>query len=164
MQAEGGFDRKRLGRLAVEAGYATERQLAIALAAALDLKVIDPMREKVDVTIARRMPRLVSERNGVLVIGRNPETGRILVAVVDPTNVFALDDVRVHLKISELDVAVTTEGDLRAALARVWSLSDDGSAAAVLNDLADGSPKDVEAEIAAAVNDNDDAPSSSWST
>ncbi len=157
-QAEGGFERRRLGRLAVEAGYATERQLAVALAAALELSVIDPMREQVDLTLARQLPRAVAERNGVLVIGRNPETGRILVAVTDPTNVFALDDVRVHLRISELDVAVTTEGDMRAALARVWSLSDDGTAAAVLHDLADGSPQDVEAEIAAGVNENDDAP------
>jgi type IV pilus assembly protein PilB len=157
-QAESGFERRRLGRLAVEAGYATERQLAVALAAALELSVIDPMREQVDLSIARQLPRAVAERNGVLVIGRNPETGRILVAVTDPTNVFALDDVRVHLRISELDVAVTTEGDMRAALARVWSLSDDGTAAAVLNDLADGTPQDVEAQIAAGVNDHDDAP------
>jgi hypothetical protein len=157
-QSAGGFERKRLGRLAVEAGYATERQLASALAAALELQVIDPMRERVDVQIARQLPRAVAERNGVLVLGRNPDTNRLLVAVTDPTNVFALDDVRVHLKVSDLEVAVTTEADLRAAFTRVWSLSDDGAAAAVLSDLADGATRDVEAEIAAGMNDVDDAP------
>ncbi len=157
-QSSGGFERKRLGRLAVEAGYATERQLATALAAALELQVIDPMRERVDVQIARQLPRAVAERNGVLVLGRNPQTGRLLVAVNDPTNVFALDDVRVHLKVSDLEVAVSTEADLRAALTRVWSLSDNGAAAAVLSDLADGNSRDIEAEIAAGVNDVDDAP------
>ncbi len=152
-----GIERKRLGRLAVEAGYATERQLATALAAALELPLIDPMRESVDVTIARKLPRIVAERNGVLVLGRS-ENGRVLVAVTDPTNVFALDDVRIHLKTADLDVGVTTDADLRAALTRVWSLSDDGNAAAVMRDLVDGGDRDIEAEIAAGMNDVDDAP------
>ena len=158
-QAERGQERKRLGRLAVEEGYATERQLATALGAALELPVVDPMRERVDVPVARQLPRSVAERNGVMVLGRNPQTGRMLVAVTDPTNVFALDDVRVHLKVSDLEVAVTTEADLRAALTRVWSLSDDGAAAAVLNDLAEErSSSTIEAEIAAGATDVDDAP------
>jgi type IV pilus assembly protein PilB len=158
-QSERGQERKRLGRLAVEEGYATERQLATALAAALELPVVDPMRERVDVPVARQLPRSVAERNGVMVLGRNPATGRMLVAVTDPTNVFALDDVRVHLKVSDLEVAVTTDADLRAALTRVWSLSDDGAAAAVLNDLAEErSAGSIEAEIAAGATDVDDAP------
>jgi type IV pilus assembly protein PilB len=158
-QAERGQERKRLGRLAVEAGYATERQLATALGAALELPVVDPMRERVDVPVARQLPRSVAERNGVMVLGRNPQTGRILVAVTDPTNVFALDDVRMHLKVSDLEVAVATDADLRAALTRVWSLSDDGAAAAVLNNLAEErSASTIEAEIAAFARDVDDAP------
>jgi type IV pilus assembly protein PilB len=158
LQAESGFQRKRLGRLAVETGYATERQLAVALAAALELPVVDPMRERVDTAIARQLPRSVAERSGVLVLGRNPATGRLIVAVTDPTNVFALDDVRVHLKTAELEVAVTTEADLRSALTRVWSLSDDGAAAAVLHDLVDESAQSIRAEIAAGVSEVDDAP------
>ncbi len=159
LQSERGQERKRLGRLAVEEGYATERQLATALAAALELPVVDPMRERVDVQVARQLPRAVAERNGVLVLGRNPQTGRMLVAVTDPTNVFALDDVRVHLKVSDLEVAVTTDADLRSALTRVWSLSDDGAAAAVLNDLAEErSATSLEAELAASGGDVDDAP------
>jgi type IV pilus assembly protein PilB len=158
-QAERGQERRRLGRLAVEEGYATERQLATALGAALELPVVDPLFELVDVSLARQLPRSVAERNGVMVLGRNPTTGRMLVAVTDPTNVFALDDVRVHLKVSDLEIAVTTDADLRAALTRVWSLSDDGAAAAVLNDLAeDRSGSTIGAEIAAGGTDVDDAP------
>ena len=83
----------------------------------------------------------------------------MLVAVTDPTNVFALDDVRVHLKVSDLEVAVTTDADLRAALTRVWSLSDDGAAAAVLNDLAEErSASTLEAELANVGGDVDEAP------
>jgi type IV pilus assembly protein PilB len=157
MQAEGGFERKRLGRLAVEAGYATERQLASALAAALELRLVDPMRERVDIPLARQLPRAVAERNGVLPLTREMN-GRVLVAVTDPTNVFALDDVRAYLRVSELEVAVTTEADLRSALTRVWSLSDDGATAAVLSDLAEENSRDIEAEIAAGIAENDDAP------
>jgi type IV pilus assembly protein PilB len=158
MQAEGGFERKRLGRLAVEAGYATERQLATALAAALELRLVDPMRERVDIPIARQLPRAVAERNGVLPLGRDPGNGRLVVAVTDPTNVFALDDVRAYLRVSELEVAVTTDADLRSALTRVWSLSDDGATAAVLSDLAEENTQAIEAEIAAGIAENDDAP------
>ena len=117
------------------------------------------MRERVDVAIARQLPRAVAERNGVLPLA---VTGRAVASSSPspiPTNVFALDDVRAYLRVSELEVAVTTDADLRSALTRVWSLSDDGATAAVLSDLAEENTSAIEAEIAAGIAENDEAPS-----
>ena len=52
---------------------------------------------------------------------------RLTVAVTDPTDVVALDDVRLHTGASELTVLVATESQVRDHLTRVWSLSEDST-------------------------------------
>ena len=52
---------------------------------------------------------------------------QLTLAVIDPTNVVALDDVRLHTGATELVVTVATESQVREHLTRVWSLSEDSS-------------------------------------
>ena len=120
-----GTQRKRLGVLVVEAGIATERQLAEALAEALNLPLVDLGRTIVVPEHVRLLPRAVAERSGVLVLER--EGSRITVATADPTNVVALDDVRLYTAASELRVVVATDSQVRDHLSRSWSLSEDSS-------------------------------------
>ena len=47
--------------------------------------------------------------------------------MTDPTDVVALDDVRLHTGASELTVLVATETQVRDHLTRVWSLSEDST-------------------------------------
>ena len=117
--------RKRLGALVIEAGFATERQVAEALAEALGLPLVDLGRTLVVPDHVRLLPRAVAERSGVLVLERNG--GRVTVATSDPTNVVALDDVKLYTGASELAVVVTTDSQVRDHLARGWSLSEDAS-------------------------------------
>ena len=120
-----GTQRKRLGVLVVEAGIATERQLAEALAEALNLPLVDLGRTIVVPEHVRLLPRAVAERSGVLVLER--EGSRITVATADPTNVVALDDVRLYTAAGELRVVVATDSQVRDHLSRSWSLSEDSS-------------------------------------
>ena len=84
----------------------------------------------------RLLPRSVADRQGVLVIARDPAAPlRLHVAVVDPTNVFALDDVKMYTGAQDLAVSVAVESELRAALATVWSLAEEGATAALLDGL-----------------------------
>lgn len=118
--------RRRLGRVVVELGLATERQVAEALADLLGLDVVDLAREPVSAETARLLPRQVADRGRVLVLSRTA-TGGLRVATADPTNVVALDDVRLYTNATELTVVVATESQIRDQIARLWSLSEESA-------------------------------------
>ncbi len=118
--------RKRLGNLVIESGMATEREVARALAEALSLPLVDLGRTLVQPDAVRLLPRAVAERAGVLVVS-NDSGGRLTVATADPTNVVALDDVKLYTGASEINVLVATDSQVRDHLARSWSLSEDST-------------------------------------
>ena len=129
--------RVRLGTLVVELGYASERQVAAALAGALGLEVVDLTTVALDAEVARMLPRGVAERHLVMPI-RRQDNGQIVVACADPTNVVAVDDVKVHIGVAHLKLVVAPESQLRDLLARTWSLSEDNAdVAMLLEDLED---------------------------
>jgi type IV pilus assembly protein PilB len=133
LQATTPGPRRRLGRLVVETGLANESQLATALAGALRLPLADLSAFRIDPEVARKLPRAIAEKAGILILSAAPgEIPRI--AVVDPTDVVSLDEVRLHLRTRDIYVSVAVERDLRQALARVWSLSSDSGAVSDLLD------------------------------
>jgi type IV pilus assembly protein PilB len=82
-------------------------------------------------------------------------TGRILkVAIGDPTNVVAVDDVKLYTKALDLHVVVATESGIREHLARIWSLEEDSSdVVTMLDDF-----EDAEVDNSALVKDADSTP------
>jgi type IV pilus assembly protein PilB len=118
---EGGR-RRRLGRVVVDQGYLTEGQLAYALADLLHLELVDLGELSLDLSVARTLPRRVAERHGMLVIARDEHTVRV--ATSDPTNVVALDDVRLYTGATTVTVVVSTDSQIQTELRRVWAILD----------------------------------------
>ena len=136
-QADPTQRRRKIGTLVVEQrlGHGTPGRPR-ARPTALHLPLMDLHRTPVETSATRLLPRAVAERHGVLVLGReNGPTGPLRIAVVDPTNVVALDDVRMYTGANDLAVCVAAETDLRDALGRAWSLDQDNTAAALLDDV-----------------------------
>ena len=119
-------ERRRLGEIITELGLASERQVAQALADVLGLRVVDLGAVVVSPDVARSLPRSVAERTGVFVVDRL-EDGGLRVATSDPTNVLALDDVRLYTNAPRLEVLVATTSQIREHLHRAWSLSEDSA-------------------------------------
>lgn len=142
--------RPRLGRLVIERGLATEEELAAALAGALGLEVADLNSLTVDPEVARLLPRAQSERSGLVIVRRDEDEPRALyVAVVDPTNVLALDDLKLRTGAHTLHLLVATESQIADQLARVWALSNDaGEVDTLLESLDDEGPTAAEMEAA----------------
>ena len=144
--------RPRLGRLVVERGLATEQQVAAALAEALGLQLVDLTVAPVDPLVARALPRVQAERYGVLALRRQGDV--LEVALTDPTNVLALDDVRLRTGARELALRVVTESQLADALSRIWSLAEDAGEVVTLLDAldepADQDPGDLDSALDAA--------------
>ena len=124
-QNSAGGTRRRLGELLVDLKFADEKDIATALAAQLGLETLDLSRSVPAADVIRLLPRSVAERSQALVVDRTP--GALVVAVADPTNVLALDDIKLHTGVAELRVLVSTPSQISDHLARAWSLGQDTS-------------------------------------
>jgi type IV pilus assembly protein PilB len=104
---------RSLGRVLVDLGVLTEAQLVAALAAQIGMQFVDLTDYSVDGSAVSRVPDGVCRRHTAMPIGY--EDGKLLVAMADPANVFALDDIRA---ISGLEVkpVVATKPDVLAAI------------------------------------------------
>jgi len=107
---------RALGRVLVERGVLTESQLVAALAQQIGLKFVDLGEYPLDGAAVASVPANVCRRYNALPIGY--EDNKLLVAMSDPANVFAIDDIR---SITALDVkpVVATKSDVTAAINRV---------------------------------------------
>jgi len=143
-QASGAGPRKRLGSLVVDGGLATEMEVAQALAEALALPLVDLGRTMAQPEAVRLLPRPVAERAGMLIVSTERGGARITVATADPTNVVALDDVKLYTGASEVVVLVATASQVRDHLARAWSLSEDSSDVHTLFEGMDAAEDEVE--------------------
>ncbi|HET9655032.1 MAG TPA: ATPase, T2SS/T4P/T4SS family [Kineosporiaceae bacterium] len=145
--------RRRLGQVVVDLGMATERQVAECLANLLGLEMVDLSKNVPAPDVVRMLPRSVAERTNVLVLDRSPNGG-LVVAASDPTNVLALDDVRLHTRSPDLQVVVATDSQIRDHIARAWSLGHDSSSVSAIIDDAEN-PDDADV---AGTGTGDDAP------
>jgi type IV pilus assembly protein PilB len=113
--------RRRLGALVVELGMASEAQVAKALADAVGLELVDLGRTLVVPEDSRLLPRPFSERTLTVVLEK---TGHhVRVATADPTNVVALDDVRLYTRAETISLVVATESQVREQVSRAWALA-----------------------------------------
>ncbi|MBK5305850.1 MAG: Flp pilus assembly complex ATPase component TadA [Frankiaceae bacterium] len=128
-----GQRRRRLGVVLVEAGIATDRAIAEALAAALGLRVTGLGELPMAADVVRSLPRPVAERSGILVLER--VGNRVTIATSDPTDVVALDDVKLYTGATEVQILVSTEVQVREHLARAWSLSQDSDVSTMFEEI-----------------------------
>jgi type IV pilus assembly protein PilB len=123
--AEPRAGRRRLGAHVVERGLATDRQVAQALSDVLGVPLVDLAATVVSQQAARLIPRALAERFALLALDLTD--GVLRVAMADPTDVLALDDVRLYTKVRTVVPVIATEASIRQHLSRVWSLEEDAS-------------------------------------
>jgi type IV pilus assembly protein PilB len=104
---------KRLGRILIDMGLVKEQDLVAALASQIGLRFVDLSDSQVDATASAMLPEQVARKYRALPIGY--EEDKLVVAMADPANLFALDDIRT---ITGMDVqpVVATAADIEAAI------------------------------------------------
>ncbi len=125
--------RRRLGQVVSDLGFTSERAVAEALATHLGMDAADLSRAVPAPDVVRLLPRAVADRTGVLVLDRHP-SGGLIIATSDPTNVLALDDVRMYTGAPELFVVVAPATQIRDHLTRAWSLSENSASVSMIGE------------------------------
>jgi type IV pilus assembly protein PilB len=83
---------EQLGRVLIDLGYLQEREMLRAQAEQLGIPFLELDRISVDEDVAKAIPQSLVQRYQAVPIKRTGN--RLTVAMSDPTNVFALDDIR----------------------------------------------------------------------
>jgi type IV pilus assembly protein PilB len=140
---------KSLGRVLIDLGYIRERDLVRALAEQVGLEFVDLAEYRIDASATALLPEALCRRYRALPIGE--EDGKLLVAMSDPANVYALDDIRT---ITGRDVrpVVATSNDVEQAIAKFSGMGDQVEALA--SEAAEALDEDTDlSAIQAAVED-----------
>ena len=119
---------KSLGRTLIDMGMIKEGDLVRALAEQVGLEFVDLSEYSVDPTATTLLPEALARRYRAIPIGERD--GKLLVAMSDPANVYALDDIRT---ITNRDVQplVATAADVEQAIQKFAGM--DGQVEALAN-------------------------------
>ncbi len=102
-----------LGRVLIDLGLVREADLVGALAKQLGLQFVDLSDTMVDSNAASLIPEQVARRYRALPVGF--DDSRLIVAMADPANLFALDDIRTITGM-EVKPVVATAADIESAI------------------------------------------------
>jgi type IV pilus assembly protein PilB len=111
-QAESG---KTLGRLLIEQGTISEVELVRTLSRQVGLEFIDLNEYPIDASVSALVSEAVSRRYQAIPVGW--EDGKLIVAMADPSNVFAVDDIRA-IAGAEVHTVVATASQILETIER----------------------------------------------
>ncbi len=131
--AEQATSGKPLGRVLIEHGHISETDLVRTLAEQVGLDFIDLSERVVDASVAGLIPEHLARKYQAMPVGWDDQ-GRLVVAMGDPSNVFAVDDIRA-LTGADIHTVVATAGQLQDAIDRFHRL--DGEVDTMAQEAAD---------------------------
>jgi type IV pilus assembly protein PilB len=139
---------KSLGRVLIDLGYIRERDLVRALAEQVGLEFVDLTEYRIDAAATALLPEALCRRYRALPIGE--QDGKLLVAMSDPANVHALDDIRT-ITGREVRPVVATANDVEQSIQKFSGMSE--QAEALASEAADALDSEAGVTVEAAVED-----------
>ena len=126
---------KRVGEVLQDLGYATEKQILTALANRLGTELIDISTFKIDVEAVNLIPKQMAEQYIMLPVAN--QEGQVTLAVNDPLNLYAIEDIRQTIGLPVVTVLAELE-PLKNAIEYQYAEIKAKAAAANANDTATG--------------------------
>jgi type IV pilus assembly protein PilB len=124
---------KPLGRVLIEHGHISETDLVRTLAEQVGLEFVDLSERAIDPSVAGLIPEHLARKYQALPVSWDDD-GRLVVAMGDPSNVFAVDDIRA-LTGADIYTVVATAGQLQDSIDKFHRL--DGEVDTMAQEAAD---------------------------
>jgi type IV pilus assembly protein PilB len=116
-KAEGG----RLGSILCKLGLVNEEDVARCLGEQYGIPYIDLDRRTIEPAVIRLIPAGMVQKHLVIPVAKTGNT--LTMAMVDPTNVFAVDDIQ-FMTGAKIELTVATESAVRRAIDRLYDSSE----------------------------------------
>ncbi len=131
----------RVGTNLVKLGYLTEKQLVESLSQHFNVPSVDLTGVEIDETVLKIIPADLARKYTILPVTKTGAT--ITVAMIDPTNVFAMDDVK-FMTGYRVEPVVASETGIRTAIDRYYGSTHAIELKKVMEDLSEESTSDLE--------------------
>lgn len=113
-----------IGRIIVDLGFAEEKKVTEVRAETLGLTFVDLSTQKIDSSAVNSVPEHIAKRHKVLPIAKNG--GKLIVAVVNPNDPFAVQDIKLASGAQQVAIALATEDDVMDAIDRMYKAGGNG--------------------------------------
>jgi hypothetical protein len=117
LAVQGASGHRRLGEILVEQGFADETTIARVLGAQLGMRVVWLSTESIDETAAGLLEPRLARRHGVLPLALR--SGRLTLAMANPLDIIAIDDVALAAGYP-VDPVIATPSDIAEAIETVY--------------------------------------------
>ncbi|HEY0513634.1 MAG TPA: ATPase, T2SS/T4P/T4SS family, partial [Thermoanaerobaculia bacterium] len=134
----------RVGTNLVKLGYLTEKQLVDSLAQHFKVPAVDLNGMEIDEAVLKIIPADLARKYTILPVTKTGAT--ITVAMIDPTNVFAMDDVK-FMTGYRVEPVVASESGIRAAIDRYYGSTHAIELKKVMEDLSEESATGTDLEV-----------------
>ncbi|WP_138495660.1 type II secretion system ATPase GspE [Paenibacillus pinistramenti] len=113
--------KRKLGDLLISQGYVTEQQLIEVLEFQLGIPHVSLFKYQIDPAITQIIPESMAKRYQVLPFMK--EGGKLMVAMADPLDYFAIEDLRMTTGF-RIEPAISSRDELTRAIARHYGMRD----------------------------------------
>ncbi|MFH1459112.1 MAG: ATPase, T2SS/T4P/T4SS family [Candidatus Omnitrophota bacterium] len=129
----------RLSEVLITLGYISQRDLVIVLSQSLNIPPINLAKMKINPEVVKIIPRELAEKYQAIVVSK---IGKILtIAMVDPLNVLAIDELKVLTNFT-LKIVIASEEQLKEAISNYYSVTTNAQIRGIIDDV-----KDMDIEI-----------------
>nr|WP_187434467.1 ATPase, T2SS/T4P/T4SS family [Paenibacillus methanolicus] len=139
---EQGKTKQKLGDLLISQGYITEQQLIEVLEFQLGIPHVSLFKYQIDPSITQIIPESLARRYQAIPLQK--EGGKLLVAMADPLDYFAIEELRMSTGF-RIEPAISSKDELQRAIARHYGLQD--SMTQIMGDLPTTADEIRETEI-----------------
>lgn len=111
---------KRIGEVLIDLGYITEAQLVQVLEFQLGVPHVDLSKITPDQKLIRFIPENIARRHRVVPLEKKENV--LKVAMVDPLDIFAVDDIKMHAR-CKIEALIASVSDIDRAIEMLYSVN-----------------------------------------
>ncbi|MDO8588168.1 MAG: ATPase, T2SS/T4P/T4SS family [Armatimonadota bacterium] len=112
-----------IGRIIADLGFATDKQVTKARAEVMGVQFVDLNTARVDQAAVNVVPERMAKQHNLIAISKNGT--KLIVAIADPNNPIAMQDLRLTTG-CQIIPALATEEDIQDAIRRNYRAGEDG--------------------------------------
>lgn len=107
-----------IGRIIVDLGFADEKAVTEVRAETLGIPFVNLSTQRIDASAVNSVPEHIAKRHKVIPIAKNGN--KLIVAVVNPNDPFAVQDIKLASGAQQVAIVLATEDDVMDAIDRMY--------------------------------------------
>src|SRR5246127_3136917 len=131
----------RLGSALVQLGYVSDEEITNFLSRQYGVPAINLQYFEIDTTVVKLIPEETAKRYQILPLSRVGSS--LTIAMVDPTNVFAMDDIKFMTGFN-IEPVVAPESSILEGIEKAYSAGKEEDLEAVMQSMSEMNESDVE--------------------